>query len=397
MKVLTVFGTRPEAIKLAPVIKELERRADPSSADYCPDLVSRVCVTAQHREMLDQVLRLFDIEPHHDLDVMASNQTPTGVASTVLAKLEPILQEEQPDWVLVQGDTTTVAVAALAAFYARAKVGHVEAGLRTFDKWRPFPEEVNRKVAGVISDMHFAPTSRSRRNLLEEKIPEQIIVVTGNPVVDALYWVSEQPLPEGTTDEERELLTWLEKKDEAQRLILITAHRRENFSGPLEDICQALKDLAARYGDGLRIVYPVHLNPNVWEPVHRLLGDVPNISLIPPLDYLPLVHVMKRAHIVLTDSGGIQEEAPGLGKPVLVLREVTERPEAVDAGTVLLVGTDRDRIFNETVKLMDSDAAYQQMAQAVNPYGDGRAAERIVKVLLDEAVDPFNPGGGSGA
>ena len=397
MKVLTVFGTRPEAIKLAPVIKELQRRSDPASPDHHPELVSRVCVTAQHREMLDQVLRLFDIEPHHDLDVMASNQTPTGVASTVLAKLEPILQEEQPDWVLVQGDTTTVAVAALAAFYARAKVGHVEAGLRTFDKWRPFPEEVNRKVAGVISDMHFAPTSRSRRNLLEEKIPEQIIVVTGNPVVDALYWVSEQPLPEGTTDEERELLTWLEKKDEAQRLILITAHRRENFSGPLEDICQALKDLAARYGDGLRIVYPVHLNPNVWEPVHRLLGDVPNISLIPPLDYLPLVHVMKRAHIVLTDSGGIQEEAPGLGKPVLVLREVTERPEAVAAGTVLLVGTDRDRIFNETVKLMDSDAAYQQMAQAVNPYGDGRAAERIVKVLLDEAVDPFNPGGGSGA
>ena len=391
MKVLTIFGTRPEAIKLAPVIRELDRRADPASPDHCPDLVSRVCVTGQHRQMLDQVLRLFDIEPHHDLDVMARNQTPTQVASVVLSKLEPILQQEQPDWVLVQGDTTTVSVAALAAFYARAKVGHVEAGLRTFDKWRPFPEEVNRKVAGVIADMHYAPTSRSRQNLLEEKISDEIIVVTGNPVVDALYWVSEQPPPEGSTDEERELMRWLADREEGQRLILITAHRRENFSGPLEDICTALSDLAKRYGDGLRIVYPVHLNPNVWDPVHRMLGDVPNISLIPPLDYLPLVHVMKAAHIVLTDSGGIQEEAPGLGKPVLVLREVTERPEAVDAGTVLLVGTDRDRIYNETVKLMDSDEAYQQMAHAVNPYGDGRAAERIVKTLLDEDVEPFSP------
>ena len=254
MKVLTVFGTRPEAIKVAPVIKELERRADPASADYHPDLVSRVCVTAQHREMLDQVLRLFDIVPDHDLNVMANNQTPTGVASTVLAKLEPILQEEQPDWVLVQGDTTTVSVAALAAFYARARVGHVEAGLRTFDKWRPFPEEVNRKVAGVIADMHYAPTSRSRQNLLEEKIPEEIIVVTGNPVVDALYWVSEQPLPEGNTDEERELMQWLANREEGQRLILITAHRRENFSGPLEDICTALSDLVESVEDRKSVV-----------------------------------------------------------------------------------------------------------------------------------------------
>ena len=391
MKVLTVFGTRPEAIKLAPVIKELLRRANPASCDHAPELVSRVCVTAQHREILDQALRLFDIVPHHDLDVMTNNQTPTGVASTVLARLEPILQEEKPDWVLVEGDTTTVSVSALAAFYARARVGHVEAGLRTFDKWRAFPEEVNRKVAGVIADMHFAPTSRSRQNLLEEKIPEEIIVVTGNPVVDALCWASEQPLPEGTTDQERELMQWLANQEQGQRLILVTAHRRENFLGPLTEICRALSDLAERYGDALRIVFPVHLNPNVWEPVHRMLGQVPNISLIPPLDYLPLVHVMKAAHIVLTDSGGIQEEAPGLGKPVLVLREVTERPEAVDAGTVLLVGTDRDRIYNETVKLMDSDEAYQQMAHAVNPYGDGRAAERIVKTLLDEDVEPFSP------
>ena len=392
MKVLTVFGTRPEAIKLAPVIKELLRRANPASCDHAPELVSRVCVTAQHREILDQALRLFDIVPHHDLDVMTNNQTPTGVASTVLARLEPILQEEKPDWVLVEGDTTTVSVSALAAFYARARVGHVEAGLRTFDKWRAFPEEVNRKVAGVIADMHFAPTSRSRQNLLEEKIPEEIIVVTGNPVVDALCWASEQPLPEGTTDQERELMQWLANQEQGQRLILVTAHRRENFLGPLTEICRALSDLAERYGDALRIVFPVHLNPNVWEPVHRMLGQVPNISLIPPLDYLPLVHVMKHAHIVLTDSGGIQEEAPGLGKPVLVLREVTERPEAVDAGTVLLVGTDRDRIFNETVRLMDSDEEHQRMAQAVNPYGDGHAAERIVKVLLEEAVEPFDPG-----
>ena len=391
MKVLTVFGTRPEAIKMAPIIMELQRRSDPASPDYHPALVSKVCVTAQHREMLDQVLRQFDIAPDHDLDVMARNQTPTRVASTVLARLEPILKQEEPDWVLVQGDTTTAPMAALAAFYAGARVGHVEAGLRTFDKWRPFPEEVNRKVAGVIADMHYVPTSRSRQNLLAEQIPEEIIVVTGNPVVDALNWVSEQPLPEGATDQERELMTWLADQQEGQRLILVTAHHRENFLGPLEDICHALTELAERYGEALRMVYPVHLNPNIWEPVHRMLGDVPNISLIPPLDYLPLVHVMKRAHLVLTDSGGIQEEAPGLGKPVLVLREKTERPEAVDAGAVLLVGTDPARIFNETVKLMDSEAAYQQMARAVNPYGDGRAAERIVKVLLQEDVDPFDP------
>ena len=392
MKVLTVFGTRPEAIKLAPIIKELQRRSDPGSEDHAPGLVSRVCVTAQHREMLDQVLRLFDIEPHYDLNVMASNQTPTQVAALVLSKLEPIFNDEKPDWVLVQGDTTTVAVAALGAFYARAKVGHVEAGLRTFDKWRPFPEEVNRKVAGVIADMHFAPTARSRQNLLEEKVPEELIPITGNPVIDALYWVSEQPLPTGGSEAEQKLMQWIRHKTEDQRLLLVTAHRRENFLGPLEAICSALADLASRYGDKIHIVYPVHLNPNVWEPVHRLLGEIDNITLIPPLDYLPLVHVMRRAHIVLTDSGGIQEEAPGLGKPVLVLREVTERPEAVDAGTVLLVGTDRDRIYNETVKLMDSDEAYQQMAQAVNPYGDGRAAERIVKVLLGEDVDSFDPG-----
>ena len=391
MKVLTVFGTRPEAIKVAPIIRELARRADPAAEDHVPGLVSRVCVTAQHREMLDQVLRLFSIVPDHDLDVMAANQTPTQVAAVVLSKLEPILQQEQPDWVLVQGDTTTVSVAALAAFYARAKVGHIEAGLRTHDKWRPFPEEVNRKVAGAIADLHFAPTGQSRDNLLREAIPPADVVVTGNPVIDALYWVSEQPVPTGDSDEEARLLRWLATKPDSERLILVTAHRRENFSGPLEAICGALAEIARRYGDGVRIVYPVHLNPNVWEPVHRMLGDVPNVTLIPPLDYLPLVHLMRRAHLVLTDSGGIQEEAPGLGKPVLVLREVTERPEAVDAGTVRLVGTDRERILTEALRLLDDPAAYEQMAQAVNPYGDGRAAARIVGTLVGDEVQPFAP------
>ncbi len=368
MKVLSVFGTRPEAIKMAPVVRELGRQSG--------RIVSRVCVTAQHREMLDQVLHLFGIVPDFDLDVMEGNQSPAAVASLILARLEPILETERPDWVLVQGDTTTVAVASLAAFYSGVRVGHVEAGLRTHDKWRPFPEEINRRVAGVVADLHFAPTVRARQNLLCEGVAADCIAVTGNPVIDALHWASRLEY-----DPAAGLLAGIPWD---KRIVLVTAHRRENFGKPLEDICNALLDVAMRYSDQVHIVYPVHLNPNVQEPAYRLLKEVPNITLLPPLDYLPMVHLMKRCYLVLTDSGGIQEEAPGLGKPVLVLREVTERPEAVDAGTVRVVGTDQRRIVEWTRRLLDDAAEYAQMARAVNPYGDGRAAGRIVRALLGD-------------
>lgn len=377
LKVMTVFGTRPEGIKMAPIIRELERRSVDGSIRQV------VCSTGQHREMLDQVLSLFGIVPDYDLDVMKGNQSPTQVAAAVISKLEPILQAEKPDWVLVQGDTTTVAAASLAAFYARAKVGHVEAGLRTYDKWQPFPEEVNRRVAGVIADLHFAPTDEAAANLRREGVRDEQILVTGNTVIDAVRWAATQPAPDLPLDGRRERI------ENAERLILVTAHRRESFGKPLEDVCLALRDLAERYGELLQIVYPVHLNPNVQGTARRVLGDVPNVTLLPPLDYLPLVHLMKRVRLVLTDSGGIQEEAPALGKPVLVLRDVTERPEGVAAGTVRLVGTDRERIVAEAARLLDEPAAYERMARAVNPYGDGRAAERIVRGLLGEQVEPF--------
>lgn len=381
LKILLVFGTRPEAIKLAPVIRELQHR----SVELGQHAV--VCVTAQHRQMLDQVLRLFDIVPDYDLNLMKDNQSPTQVVSGILAGLDPILQKEQPDWVLVQGDTATATAAALAAYYARLKVGHIEAGLRTFDKWQPFPEEINRRVVSVISDLHFAPTATARRNLLQEGISRDRILVTGNPVIDSIHWVSKQ----SPTPETRKLLArclpHVEIEKHEKRLILVTAHRRENFGSPLENICLALRDIAARYGSRVCIVYPVHLNPNVWEPVHRILDGITNIILVPPLDYLPLVHLMKHSYLVLTDSGGIQEEAPGLGLPVLVLREVTERPEAVKAGTVRLIGTSRSRILAETVHLFEDTGAYSRMACALNPYGDGHAAERIVLALAGKAIE----------
>ncbi len=379
---------------MAQIIRELQRRSDGG------DLESLVCVTAQHRQMLDQVLHLFGIRPDYDLNLMEKNQTPTQVASAVLAQLEPILKEERPDWVLVQGDTTTVAAASLAAFYAGAKVGHVEAGLRTHDKWRPFPEEINRRVAGVIADLHFAPTKRARGNLLREGVPEKNIMVTGNPVIDALNWVASQP----PTSEVSESLMGLGIGEEmavgihnrgveespSSRLILVTAHRRENFGRPLENICLALRDIALQYDHRVQIVYSVHLNPNVQETVHRILGNVPNVTLAPPLDYQLLVQMMKRSYLILTDSGGIQEEAPALGVPVLVLREVTERPEAVEAGTVRVIGSDRERIVSETARLLDEVQAYEEMARAVNPYGDGNAAERIVGALLGEPLKPWS-------
>jgi UDP-N-acetylglucosamine 2-epimerase (non-hydrolysing) len=371
LKIISVFGTRPEAIKMAPVIREL--------AKYPDRISNKVCVTAQHRQMLDQVLVLFDIHPDYDLDIMQESQTPTQVAASVLTRLEPVLQREKPDWVLIQGDTTTTMAASVAAYYARVKVGHVEAGLRTHDKWQPFPEEINRRIAGVVADLHFAPTERSQQNLIREGVPNENILVTGNPVIDALHWVVEQPFDYGTLD----------LNLQQARLILVTAHRRENFGKPLENICIALRKIAERYGDQVQIVYPVHLNPNVQEPVNRLLKGIDNITLLPPLDYLPLVWLMKQAYLVLTDSGGIQEEAPGLGKPVLVLREITERPEAVDAGTVKLVGTDRTSILNATIRLMEDASEYQKMATAINPYGDGHAANRIVKALLGEVIPAF--------
>jgi UDP-N-acetylglucosamine 2-epimerase (non-hydrolysing) len=367
LKVLTVFGTRPEAVKLGPVIHELSRHPD--------EIVSRVCVTAQHRDMLDQVLEIFGLVPDYDLDVMQDNQTPTQVASTVLARLEPILRDERADWVLVQGDTTTVAVAALAAFYARARVGHVEAGLRTGDRWQPFPEEINRRVAGVIADRHFAPTERARQNLLREDVPDARILVTGNPGIDALRWITAKPAPSEVASLEAPA---------GARLLLVTAHRRENFGEPLESICLALRDLVERYRDAIRIVYPVHRNPNVWGPAHQLLAGVPHITLCPPLDYLTNLHLMQRAYLVATDSGGIQEEATGLGVPALVLREVTERPEGVETGALRIVGTDRSRIVTEATRLLDDRAEYQRMAQARNPFGDGHAAERIVASLLSD-------------
>ena len=364
IKVLTVFGTRPEAIKLAPVIRELERRPD--------TFESRICVTGQHREMLDQMLDLFEIRPDHDLNVMQHAQSLNHVTVAVIDGLRPILEEERPDWVLVQGDTTTVVAAALGAHYARARIGHVEAGLRTGDRWQPFPEEINRRVAGVIADRHFAPTQRARENLLREDVPPERILVTGNPGIDALHWIAEQP----ESPEVRDLL--LEAPE--ARTILVTAHRRENFGEPLRNICLALRDLAERYAGSVRIIYPVHRNPNVWGPVQDLLGDAPHVTLRPPLDYLPNLQLMKRAYLVVTDSGGIQEEATGLGVPALVLRDVTERPAGVQAGTVRLVGTDRARIVAEAAGLLDDSAKYERLARAANPC----AAERIVQALLHE-------------
>ncbi|MBK8823981.1 MAG: UDP-N-acetylglucosamine 2-epimerase (non-hydrolyzing) [Anaerolineales bacterium] len=372
LKVLTIFGTRPEAIKMAPVIRQLKSR--PERFDV------QVCVTAQHREMLDQVLQLFNIQPDIDLNIMKPNQSLADLTSAIFSRLDVVVRDFRPDWVLAQGDTTTVMVAALLAFYNRSRFGHVEAGLRTGDKWQPFPEEINRKVAGVVADLHFAPTEWSKKNLLLENVPASNILVTGNPVIDALQWVAKQPY----LDSELEKIG-LPKNvlDGKRRIVLITAHRRENFGEPLNEVFSAIQELAEIYKDDVYFIYPVHMNPNVSEPAHRLLGNIPNVILLPPLDYLPLVHILKRSALVLTDSGGLQEEAPGLGVPVLVLRDVTERPEGVDAGTVRLVGTDRQKIISTASLLLNDFGEHQKMARAVNPYGDGHASERIV-LALDE-------------
>jgi UDP-N-acetylglucosamine 2-epimerase (non-hydrolysing) len=370
IRVLSIFGTRPEAVKMAPVIKALEKT---------PGIASRICVTAQHREMLDQVLALFNIRPDIDLNLMRPNQTLPELTAELLTHLDPVFAAEKPDWVLVQGDTTTVMATSLLGYYHRTRIGHVEAGLRSGDKWQPFPEEVNRRIASVLADLHFAPTEHSRQNLLREGIPGLSIVVTGNPVIDALREIAAQPAP----PEAQELLVRLGIFEGGKQLILVTAHRRENFGQPFENICQALRCLAEAYPQRLQLVYPVHLNPNIQEPAYRNLNSTPNITLLKPLDYLPLVHLMKHATLVLTDSGGIQEEATSLGKPTLVLRNVTERPEGVAAGVLKLVGTDPQLILSESQHLLEDPAAYQAMANAQNPFGDGHAAGRIVQAILN--------------
>ena len=365
LRVLSIFGTRPEAVKMAPVIRRLAAE---------PRVESVVCVTAQHREMLDQVLNLFSIRPDFDLDLMRPDQPLADLTAVLFTGLDPVLREARPDWVLIQGDTTSAMAASLLAYYHRARVGHVEAGLRTGDKWQPFPEEINRRVAGTIADLHFAPTDWARQNLLHEGVPPERVIVTGNPVIDALQDVAARPYD--VTRGPLAAIPW------ERRVILVTAHRRENFGRPLENIFTALRTLAETYPKDIHLVYPVHLNPNVRGPAHRLLGNLPNVSLIEPLDYLPMVHLMKRAYLVVTDSGGLQEEAPALGTPVLVLRELTERPEAIEAGTARLVGTEPATILSETRRLLADPAARQAMAHAANPYGDGHAAERIVEALV---------------
>ena len=369
LKILSVFGTRPEAIKMAPVVRQLK---DTPGIDSC------VCVTAQHRQMLDQVLELFGISPEYDLNLMRDNQSLAELSAAIFTHLDPVLAAYKPDWVLAQGDTTTVAVTSMLAFYRRIKFGHIEAGLRTHNKWHPFPEEINRRIATATADLHFAPTEWSRRNLLRENIADEIIVVTGNPVIDALNYVSQQTEPGQIKDQVQQLGIM---KGGPKRLILVTAHRRENFGQPIEDICRAIRELAER--QDVEIVYPVHLNPNIQEPVNRLLKNVPHITLLPPLDYLPLVHLMKHAALILTDSGGIQEEASAFGVPVLVLRETTERPEGIEAGILKLVGTETGHIVGEATRLLDDPSAYAEMAKTSSPYGDGHAAERIVEALTD--------------
>ncbi len=371
MRVLSIFGTRPEAVKMAPVVQCLART---------PGIQSLVCVTAQHREMLDQVLNLFRIQPDVDLNLMRPDQSLAKLTSEILLHLDPVLDQFQPDWVLAQGDTTTVMTTALLCYYRKIRFGHVEAGLRTHDKWQPFPEEINRRIAGVTADLHFAPTQHARQNLLAEGVPDSAIRVTGNTVIDALQQIVKFDPPA----EVRALLDQYNLRPGGRTLILVTAHRRESFGAPLEQIFLALRDLAASDAN-LQLVYPVHLNPNVQEPAHRLLDGIANITLLPPVEYLTLVHFLKNAKLVLTDSGGIQEEATGLGVPTLVLREVTERPEGLEAGVLKLVGTDRARIFNTARSLLDDPAAYNAMAQAANPFGDGHAAERIVQALPETA------------
>jgi len=374
IKVLSVFGTRPEAIKMAPVARAL-------AAD--PRFDARICVTAQHRQMLDQVLEIFQLRPDVDLDLMQPGQDLFDLTSRILLGMREVLAQQQPDVVLVHGDTTTCFAAGLASFYAGVRLGHVEAGLRTGNLRAPFPEEANRCLVGRLTDFHFAPTATAAGHLRAEGVEPERIWTTGNTVIDALMWVRER-LPNYQDSRWREAVgeaVW-QRLAAAQKVVLITGHRRENFGQGFEDLCHAIRSLALRHPDWL-MIYPVHLNPRVGDPVHRILGDLDNVQLIRPLDYLPFVWLMDRADLILTDSGGIQEEGPSLGKPVLVMREVTERPEAVAAGTVRLVGTHPQTIINAVEELLTSEAAYRAMAAASNPYGDGQAAQRIADHLVE--------------
>ena len=364
---MPIFGTRPDAVKMAPLVKELQN---------CRDIDTAVCTTAQHRQMLDQVLDVFSIKPEYDLDVMLERQTLEQITSRTLDRLSNVFEKEKPDIVLVHGDTTTCFVASLAAFYKKISVGHVEAGLRTFDKYSPYPEEMNRKLTGALADLHFAPTPTNRTNLLNEGIKPDRIYVTGNTVIDAMKTTVKKDYVF-----QSEALRSIDIQ--GKRVIAMTAHRRENLGAPLEQICMAVKDIADSYDD-VKIIYAVHLNPAVRETAARILGNHPRIHLIDPLDVQDMHNLMNISYIVMTDSGGLQEEAPSLGKPVLVLRKETERPEAVAAGTVKLAGVERDSIRYLTAQLLDDPAEYEKMAKAVNPYGDGKASERIVKALLYE-------------
>ncbi|MDA8524455.1 UDP-N-acetylglucosamine 2-epimerase (non-hydrolyzing) [Alphaproteobacteria bacterium] len=379
-KILIVFGTRPEAIKMAPLVKAMQ--AESKAFD------TQVCVTAQHRDMLDQVLNLFNITPEHDLNLMQPGQSLTALSNRVLTGIEQVLSAVKPDLVFVHGDTTTSSMTALAAFYQQIDVAHIEAGLRTHNLYAPWPEEANRQITGRLTKWHFAPTELARQNLRAENTPDAQICVTGNTVIDALYWVRNQ-IGEDTA-RDADLRAGIAESgfdfSPERRVILITAHRRENFGAGFENICKSLATLAENNLD-CDLVYPVHLNPNVQKPVHKLLGDKPNIHLIAPLDYEPFVWLMLKSHIVLTDSGGIQEEAPGLGKPVVVMRETTERPEAAEAGTVKLVGTNGSLIASQTQALLDDESAYAEMSRAHNPYGDGKACRRIIDFLLDQVND----------
>ena len=380
-KVMLVFGTRPEAIKMAPLVKKFQ--------EYPNDFETIVCVTGQHREMLDQVLNIFDIKPDYDLNIMKQGQDLYDVTARVLTGMRDVLKESQPDVVLVHGDTTTSTAAALAAFYQQIPVGHVEAGLRTHNIYSPWPEEMNRQITGRIATYHFAPTPLSKQNLLTEAVKEADIHVTGNTVIDALYWVVDKIKNDKALDSELNALLVKAGYDvnrlvDGKKLVLITGHRRENFGDGFINMCSAIKTLTEKYPE-VDFVYPMHLNPNVRKPIHEVFGDdlsgLSNMFFIEPLEYLSFVYLMEKSTIVLTDSGGIQEEAPGLGKPVLVMRDTTERPEALEAGTVKLVGTNYDMIVNEVSALLDNETYYNEMSRAVNPYGDGLACERIVNAL----------------
>jgi UDP-N-acetylglucosamine 2-epimerase (non-hydrolysing) len=366
-KVLTIFGTRPEAIKLIPVLRELERRPD--------QFATRVCVTSQQREMQDQVLKLFEIRPDYDLDIMTSDQTLVQITAQMIDKLGGVVSKEQPDIVLVQGDTTTAFCGALVGFYHRLKVGHVEAGLRTGNKYAPFPEEINRRLISRLADYHFAPTEHARDTLLEEGVPPSSIFITGNTVVDALLWVRER-IRESLPD----LPKGLKEIMEGHRLILVTGHRRESFGEGFKNICSAILQVAEDFSD-VMFIYPVHLNPNVRQPVNRILGTHPRVKLIEPLPYISFIWLMDQAEIVLTDSGGVQEEAPYLGKPVLVMREETERPEGIQTGNTILVGTQQERIAEELTRLLKYPEARLEMAKVTNPFGDGKTANRIADIL----------------